>query len=347
MILSAATIPPPRTTPVMAWNAWNTFSTNGKPQRGGRTEYETIANAMIESGMVAAGYTLISTVCTGWTGRDPVTHQLQENLTNWPGGMKSFATFLHGKGMQLSVYTDSGVTNCCGEPGSLNYEAIDAATFASWGVDAIGVDYCGGPSDVEGAYKRFADGIVKTGHNMQLEVWNLGRGDAQSWAPSLSRNMTANGAGHGSWIPHIRLTGDIGNYWSGRIGNTKSLMATVDQIQAISDLWTADVMGNVSGTFPNYGQMIVGVPKDHPTLGDPGLTLTEAQSHFSMWCMFPTILMATNDVRLRDANVEKILLNKETIAINQDPCVIFVPSLYNSCMTYVRVLIRMNSHFVN
>ena len=72
----------------MAWNAWNTFSTNGKPMRGGRSEYQSVAEAMIESGMVAAGYTLVSTVCTGWIGRDPITHALQENLTAWPGGMK-------------------------------------------------------------------------------------------------------------------------------------------------------------------------------------------------------------------------------------------------------------------
>ena len=32
----AALPPPPRLTPVMGWNAWNTFSTNGKPMRGGR-----------------------------------------------------------------------------------------------------------------------------------------------------------------------------------------------------------------------------------------------------------------------------------------------------------------------
>ena len=65
--------------------------------------------------------------------------------------------------------------------------------------------------------------------------------------------------------------------------------------------------------------MVVGVPKDRPTVGDPGLTLTEAQSHFSLWCMAQAVLVATNDVRLRDENIERILLNPETIAVNQDP----------------------------
>ena len=72
--------------------------------------------------------------------------------------MKSFAADLHAKGMQLSVYSDAGVKNCCGEPGSLDNEALDMKTFASWDVDAVGVDYCGGPANVEIEYKRFADG---------------------------------------------------------------------------------------------------------------------------------------------------------------------------------------------
>ena len=38
-----------------------------------------------------------------------------------------------------------------------------------------------------------------------------------------------------------------------------------------------------------------------------------------MWVMFPTILMATNDIRKRDPAIEAILMNNETIAINQDP----------------------------
>ena len=61
--------------------------------------------------------------------------------------------------MQLVVYTDAGVRNCCQEPGSLGYEAIDMATFASWGADSVSVDYCGGPEDVQGAYQKFADGV--------------------------------------------------------------------------------------------------------------------------------------------------------------------------------------------
>jgi hypothetical protein len=195
--------------------------------------------------MCRQGYTLLSTVCTDWIGRDPVTHELQQNLTLWPGGMKSFADYLHKKGMQLSVYTDAGTHNCCQEPGSLGHEAIDVdvdmKTFASWGADEVGVDYCGGPSEVQPAYQAFADGIAKSGRSMQLGIWNLGQGRAWSWAPEMSQQLTAAtatnpGEYHGSWVPHIRLTTDIGNLWEGFGGPTMGVLTTVDTIQAIPDL---------------------------------------------------------------------------------------------------------------
>ena len=48
----------------------------------------------------------------------------------------------------------------------------------------------------------------------------------------------------------------------------------MDEILAVPDLYDHSE-GNMSGTYPNFGQMIVGVPKDHPTLGDPGLSLVD------------------------------------------------------------------------
>ena len=118
--------------PGMAWNSWNTFSVNGKPLRSGREGYQQIAEVMIERGYVKAGYRTLSTTCTDWQPRDPITHELQENHTLWPGGMKSFADWLHARGMELVVYTDAGVKNCCQEPGSLGYEDIDMKTLSPW-----------------------------------------------------------------------------------------------------------------------------------------------------------------------------------------------------------------------
>ena len=66
--------------------------------------------------------------------------------------------------------------------------------------------------------------------------------------------------------------------------------------------------------------MVVGVPKDRPTLGDPGLTLHEAQSHMSLWCMAQAVLVATNDVRLRDESIELVFQFIDLESMHTVPC---------------------------
>jgi hypothetical protein len=84
-----------------------------------------MADALIATGMVAAGYDTVNVVCNGWTGRDPHTHQLLENKALWPSGIASFADYLHSHNMKLGCYTSPATKNCCGEPGSLGYEDVD------------------------------------------------------------------------------------------------------------------------------------------------------------------------------------------------------------------------------
>ena len=53
-------------------------------------------------------------------------------------------------------------------------------------------------------------------------------------------------------------------------------------------------------------------------VGNGGMTRDEYSTHFSMWCMLATPLMAENDLRNMDAETKEILMNKEAIAVNQD-----------------------------
>ena len=39
-------------------------------------------------------------------------------------------------------YSDAGTKTCAGYPGSLGYEATDAATWESWDIDCELYDYC-------------------------------------------------------------------------------------------------------------------------------------------------------------------------------------------------------------
>jgi alpha-galactosidase len=49
------------------------------------------------------------------------------------------------------------------------------------------------------------------------------------------------------------------------------------------------------------------------------MTKEEYRAHFSMWAMFSAPLLAGNDIASMTSDTKEILLNKEVIAIDQDP----------------------------
>ncbi len=50
-----------------------------------------------------------------------------------------------------------------------------------------------------------------------------------------------------------------------------------------------------------------------------GLTASEDRLHFSMWCMLAAPLMSGNDLTKMSQTTKEILMNKDVIAIDQDP----------------------------
>jgi len=50
-----------------------------------------------------------------------------------------------------------------------------------------------------------------------------------------------------------------------------------------------------------------------------GCTMLEYKTHFAIWCLFASPLMIGCDVRNTSKEALDILMNKEAIAINQDP----------------------------
>lgn len=66
--------------------------------------------------------------------------------------MKALADYVHSKGLKFGLYSDVGYKTCAGRPGGFGYEAIDAKTYADWGVDYLKYDFCNyngtGPKDI-------------------------------------------------------------------------------------------------------------------------------------------------------------------------------------------------------
>jgi alpha-galactosidase len=54
-------------------------------------------------------------------------------------------------------------------------------------------------------------------------------------------------------------------------------------------------------------------------VGNGALTTEEERSHFTLWCMLAAPLIAGNDLRHMSPETGHILMNKDVIAIDQDP----------------------------
>jgi hypothetical protein len=126
-------------TPTLGYNGW-LATTNGGKVHANQTLYYRIADKLVSSGLAAAGYDTLLTVCMGWV-RNPLTSKLEAPHATWPDGFKKLADYVHSKGLKIGAYTDTGATGCCRphEIGSLGHEELDVQQFADWGVDHISV----------------------------------------------------------------------------------------------------------------------------------------------------------------------------------------------------------------
>lgn len=265
-------------TPPMGWNSWNAFHTDITEQK-----IKDAAQAMVSSGMKAAGYEYIN-IDDAWmdTVRD-AGGRLQADPKRFPHGIKALADYIHSLGLKIGIYESSGTKTCAGYPGSLHHEKTDAETFAKWGIDYLKLDNC--YNEGESYRKRYAEmeqALLATGRPIVYSICEWGVKDPYQWAPAIS-NL---------W----RTTGDISDDWN-------SMINIVDQQVGLNKY-----------AGPGHWN-----DPDMLEVGNGGMTNTEYQTHFSMWAMLAAPLIAGNDLLHMTETTRKILTNKEVIEVDQDP----------------------------
>jgi alpha-galactosidase len=268
-------------TPPMGWNSWNKFGCNVSSQliRG-------VADAIGANGMRDAGYQYVTIDDCWQVSRDP-NGVIVADPARFPEGIKALADYVHGQGLKFGIYTDAGRKTCEGRPGSYGYESIDAKTYAAWGVDYVKVDWCNAEGlDAPTQYAKMRDALASSGRPIVFSICEWGSSRPWEWAPAVG-NL---------W----RTTGDIADRWS-------SVLTLVD---LSSQYWHVAKPGGWNDP-------------DMLEVGNGGMTATEYRSHFSLWAMMAAPLIAGNDVRaMMDpsaAATRDILLNKDVIAVDQDP----------------------------
>ncbi|HLL66361.1 MAG TPA: glycoside hydrolase family 27 protein [Micromonosporaceae bacterium] len=100
-------------TPQMGWNDWNTFGCNVTESLVRQT-----ADAMVSSGMAAAGYQYVN-IDDCWSTRSRNSSgDLVADPQKFPSGMRALADYVHARGLKLGIYSSAGTTTCAGYPAS-------------------------------------------------------------------------------------------------------------------------------------------------------------------------------------------------------------------------------------
>ena len=124
-------------TPPMGWSSWNLFRNHIHED----LIYE-IGRAMKDSGLLDAGYQYLNLDdCWQSSSRD-ADGRLQGDLASFPGGIQALRERVNALGLKLGIYSSNGTLTCEDLPASLGNEALDADTFAGWGIEYFKYDFC-------------------------------------------------------------------------------------------------------------------------------------------------------------------------------------------------------------
>ncbi|SEO94238.1 alpha-galactosidase [Luteibacter sp. UNC138MFCol5.1] len=288
-------------TPPMGWNSWNHFA--------GRITAEDVrgmADAMVANGMRDAGYVYVNIDDT-WEGVRDASGAIRPN--DKFGDMKALADYVHARGLKLGIYSSPGAKTCAGFEGSFGHEEQDARTYAAWGVDFLKYDYCGArdqyPVTLENQqalFRRMGQALRRTGRPIVYSLSQSGQFDIWKWGPRTGANL---------W----RTTPDISDDWSS--------MSERGFRQLDLAAWSGPGHWN---------------DPDMLEIGNGGMTMDEYRTQMSLWSLLPAPLLAGNDLRGMDAETKAILLNREVIAIDQDPAAL--PARRLETQGDVEVLVR-------
>lgn len=279
-----------RKTPIMGWASWNCFRTN--------ISEDTIkeqAEALVRTGLADCGYIYVNTDDGFFGGRD-ADGKIKTHPERFPNGMQGIVEYIHGLGLKAGIYSDAG-DNTCGHyydnegesgrgVGLYGHEEEDLYMYLKdWGYDFIKVDWCGGLRmglDEETQYSKIGNIIDRIRNEEQRElVYNICRWQFPGeWAADVAD----------SW----RTGADIAP-------NFSSILHQLDMVKPLREYCGP---GHVNDL-------------DMLQIGN-GMSLTEDETHFVMWCIMSTPLMIGCDLTKLDSDRIAMLSNRELIAINQD-----------------------------
>ncbi len=274
-------------TPPLGWNSWNHFGCTVTA-----ADVEAAADALVRDGLREIGYRYVNVDDCWQAATRDARGRLRADPTRFPDGMKALGDYIHARGLSFGIYATPGRLTCGelyndypGHLGSLGHEALDAKTFASWGVDYLKYDWCNANHDGvtrQSAFTTMRQALDASGRPIVFSIHDKPETPVVAWRTSVA-NL---------W----RTTHDIQDNWASMIGIANANAALA------------------SSAGPGHWN-----DPDMLEVGNDGMTAAEYRTQFSLWCEMAAPLLAGNDLGRADAATLGILGNARAVAIDQDP----------------------------
>lgn len=288
--------------PVMGYNTWYQYG-------AGATEAQVLTQAqyLVSSGLAAAGYNTVN-LDDGWMAAARTADgSLTWNTSRYPDGIPYLAGQIHALGLKFGIYEAIGTRTCQNLPGSggatpsANHYAADARTFATWGVDFVKVDECGGlPSGTTLASLTTA--FQQYGADLR----------ADNPAVVYSEELPIYVLGQPDFTTAVQSSASFANMWR------------VAADESTADSASATILGHLAadlhlhafagpGHWNDLDMLVPGTPAAHPF----GWSLTDEQSQLSVWAEEASPLLISTDLTTLTAAELAALKNPHIIAIDQ------------------------------
>ncbi|KAG8765506.1 hypothetical protein FRC12_007455 [Ceratobasidium sp. 428] len=291
-------------TPQMGWNTWNKFACDISEDL-----ILSAANAIVKTGLKDVGYEyVVVDDCWQAPARESGTNKPVADSTRFPNGIKHLSDNVHKLGLKMGIYSSAGIMTCGRRFGSLDYEEIDAKTYAEWEIDYLKYDNCynqgrsGTPLVSFERYNNMSRALNATGRPILYSMCNWGEDGTWNWATEIAH----------SW----RMSGDIKDTFAGyddRCPCTTMIDCKLSGYHCAASriLDFAAPLGQKAG--PGHWNDL-----DMLEVGNGGMTYDEYVTHFSMWAAVKSPLILGNDVTAMTAETLEIITNKAVIAVSQD-----------------------------
>ncbi|KFY17524.1 hypothetical protein V492_00619 [Pseudogymnoascus sp. VKM F-4246] len=286
-------------TPPMGFNNWARFMCDLN-----ETLFTQTADAMVSSGLLAAGYDRIN-LDDCWMQMNRTDNgTLLWDEEKFPQGLPWLGRYLKQKGFHFGIYQDAGTATCGGYPGSLGFEQIDADTFTNWGIDYLKLDGCNVPTapgrtdeeTFKDIYSHWHEILDKQANPLifseSAPAYFCGMDNLTDWYTIMD------------WLPEngelARHSYDVATW--GDKNPWASIMTNYDQHIRVARYQSPGFFNDPDFLVSDY----------------PELTIDEKRSQFALWASFSAPLIISAHIPDLGKDEIAFLTNKDLIDVDQD-----------------------------